>query len=644
MIDFVKVNAPDFTGNYGWLNTATPITIKQLHGKIVLLDFWTFCCINCMHVIPDLKKLEAKYPNDLVVIGVHSAKFENERDTRNIREAILRYGIEHPVVNDAGFHIWQSYGVNSWPTLILIDPDGKIVGKVSGEGNFDRLDKAIALLIDQFGKAGKLNHKPLHFQLENTKIAPSPLSFPGKITADAGTKRLFIADSGHNRIVVTDFDGTLLSIIGSGHQGFTNGSFATATFHHPQGMVYSDGKLYIADTENHAIRVADFYNHTVSTIAGIGTQSLYRAQGGNADITALNSPWDLVLIKDKLYIAMAGPHQLWVLDLKQKSIEPYAGSGVENIVDGPLGEAALAQPSGITTDGSQLYFVDSEVSAVRSADLDPNGSVNTIVGRGLFDFGDVDGEGATVRLQHPLGIAYDNGKLFVADSYNHKIKIINPKNKTAETFLGSGKAGDVDGTQPQFSEPAGLAIADSKLYVADTNNNVIRLIDLNTKAVSTLTIKKLLPPLTEIQSSTSSSTPQPEHIAQSALTQTIRFEPISVKDNSTADLRFNIVPPRNCSMNSLTYIADQPQDSFVIHEHDRQGTIEPPNSSFVLPIQTNGSGTQTLRLQINVFYCSESHSVCYLKTLLVSLPIKVVNDTSLTKQITHNFDCVVQTN
>ena len=163
-----------------------------------------------------LKKLEAKYPNQLVVIGVHSAKFQNEKETENIRRIILRYEIEHPVYNDSEYAVWQSYGVRAWPTQVLIDPAGYVVGGVSGEGNYEVIDEAIGKLIDDFRKKGELNEEPLKLVLERAKVGDLPLAFPGKILGDGTRDRLFIADSNHNRIVVTKLDGTLVETIGAG--------------------------------------------------------------------------------------------------------------------------------------------------------------------------------------------------------------------------------------------------------------------------------------------------------------------------------------------------------------------------------------------------------------------------------------------
>src|SRR5712691_1302259 len=268
-----RVHAPELEGGVAWLNTDRPLTLATLKGKVVLLDFWTYCCINCMHIIPDLKKLEAKYPTQLVVIGVHSAKFPNERESDNIRQAVLRYEIEHPVVNDAEFRIWRRYGVRAWPTRVLIDPEGYVVGGVSGEGQYDTFDHILSELIIDHRERGTLNEEPLSLALEKTRFAAPILSFPGKVLADPERDRLFIADSNHNRILVTTKAGQVLDVAGSGEIGGADGAFTAATFNHPQGMALDGNLLYVADTENHLIRRLDLRARTATTIAGSGAQA-----------------------------------------------------------------------------------------------------------------------------------------------------------------------------------------------------------------------------------------------------------------------------------------------------------------------------------------------------------------------------------
>ncbi len=439
-----------------------------------------------MHIFPQLRKLEQKYANELVVIGVHSAKFPNEQEQENLYKAVKRCELQHPVVNDADFRVWQEYACRAWPTMMFIDPQGKVIGKHEGEIAFEDLDRLLGEMVAEFDSAGILNRRPMAF---DRQLEPdSPLSFPGKVLADENSNRLFIADTNHNRIVVSSLDGHVLEVVGSGEEGLVDGSYGSAQFNHPQGLTIGGDSLYVADTENHALRRVDLAARTVTTIAGNGRQGRRREGHGPALDVELNSPWDLVCHDDRLYIAMAGSHQLWVLDLLAETVGPYAGTGAESISDGPLLTATLAQPSGITTDGNRLYFADSETSAIRSAELDPSGRVRTIVGLGLFEFGDRDGEGHLVRLQHPLGVAMRDGNLYVADTYNHRIKLIHPVQRTARTMVGTGTAGYTDGGKAEatFSEPGGLSIAGATLYVADTNNHVIRLVDMETWEVATL--------------------------------------------------------------------------------------------------------------------------------------------------------------
>ena len=497
-----------------WLNTGRSIEPEQLRGKFVLLDFWTYCCINCMHILPELKKLEHAYPNELVVIGVHSAKFDNERDTKNITEAILRYEIEHPVANDNKMAIWNEFFINSWPSLVLIDPDGRIVGKHSGEFTFEQLNPLLSKAVAYYKAAGKIDPKPLDFVREDSKVQDTPLRFPGKVLADAVGNRLFIADSNHNRIVITDLAGKLQDIIGTGAIGVISGDYNKATFNHPQGMALVGDLLYVADTENHMLRKVDLKNKQVSTVAGTGVQARSWPAGmprkffGKPRLTELNSPWDLLVHEKDLYIAMAGPHQIWRMPLTETEIGVYAGNGREDIVDGRLlphepyveGFCSFAQPSGLASDGKNLFVADSEGSSIRAVPFDVKQQVETPLGTAhlpnnrLFEFGDRDGPQSVAMLQHPLGVAYRDALLYVADTYNNKIKVIDLAKFSCNTVVGTREPGSAD-TPAQFDEPAGISIAGDILYVADTNNHLIRTVDLkNENRVGTLKIDGLAPP------------------------------------------------------------------------------------------------------------------------------------------------------
>ena len=441
-------------------------------------------------MLPQLAEVEKHFPEEVVVIGVHSAKYPGEKAHDSLRNAVLRYELEHPVVNDENMEIWDSYSVRAWPTLMFLDPDGRVVGKHEGEASADALIDALRDLIERYKAEGKINPEPLA-AFDLMEQPNTPLRYPGKVLADAESGRLFIVDSGHHRIVVTDLEGGNPFVIGSGDAGFVDGAYDEARFHSPEGIELNGETLYVADRLNHAIRQVDLQSRTVTTIAGTGEPGMGFAEAGPARSIDLRSPWDLAYHQRTLYIAMAGTHQIWALDLGTGMLRPYAGSGRESIHDGDLEGAALAQPSGIDVADGKLYFVDSETSSVRTADLPPYDDVKTIVGIGLFAFGDVDGRRGEVRLQHPMGLAVADGVIYVADSYNHKIKRIYPEDRRSESWLGSRESGNADGAEEEarFFEPEGLSVAGGRVYIADTDNHVIRVAGLESGEVRTLDIR-----------------------------------------------------------------------------------------------------------------------------------------------------------
>jgi len=606
-----QVAAPEFPEKLDWLNTARPLTLSELKGKVVLLDFWTYCCINCMHVLPDLKRLERKYADELVVIGVHSAKFTTESDTENIRQAILRYEIEHPVINDYNMLLWREYGVRAWPSFVLIDPAGRIVGYSSGEGVYRQFDPVIAQVIKTFDATGQLDRSPLTFKLERDAVARSTLSFPGKVLADEASGQLFIADSNHNRIVVLSLDEHAIeAVIGNGEAGSRDGSFEEAAFNHPQGVAFDNGSLYVADTENHAVRRVNFKDRTVTTLAGTGEQARWGGSGGVGSKTALNSPWALVVHDGSLYIAMAGSHQLWRLDLQTNRVKPYAGSGREARIDGPLAEAALAQPSGLTTDGQKLYFADSEVSAVRSADVDPRGRVETLVGGDLFEFGDRDGTGLKVRLQHPLGVVHHDGVLYVADTYNNKIKRISIAERTAETFLGTGKAGLRDGDQPLFDEPAGISYANGRLYIADTNNHVIRIANIETRRVETLKIKD-------------AATLWPKRDRPDGAEAVALPEQTVKPGEVTLTLTLDMPTGYKLSPDAPSFVTVSAANRRILGINGGTHTAKMPTFPLSLALAAS-EDTTVVRISYALYYCeSGTESLCYFDGGELALPVRI---------------------
>jgi len=476
----MRSKAPDFPEGAEWLNTKPLSLAGNLKGHIVVLDFWTYCCINCIHLLPDLKELEKKYKDQPVIfIGVHSAKFRNEMEKKNVESAVERYEINHPVVIDAHHQIWNKHAVNSWPTVVVIDAEGFGIYHRGGENQIDSVDEAIQEALDQGSAA--LAEKKLEISVKKKKLKRT-LSFPGKIDIDGD--ELTISDSNNNRILITKVTGNkakILHEIGSGLPGLKDGGFKTAQFNHPQGVVRKGNFIYVADTENHAIRLIDIAKKTVSTIAGTGEKLVHAFAKGPEAMTALNSPWDVLIHGDFLYIAMAGSHQIWRMNLETHAVEGYAGTSGEDIIDGHRIKAWLAQPSGLATDGNTLFFADSETSSLRTVDFSSE-EVHTLIGKGLFVFGHEDGLFDKALLQHPLGVAYHEGKIYIADTYNHAIRVADLKSQTIETLISAKDQnvclpGKEKCDELALFEPNDVVVVENKLFIADTNNHLIRIFD-----------------------------------------------------------------------------------------------------------------------------------------------------------------------
>lgn len=501
---------PDFPSGADWVNSR-PLSLRsELAGKVVLLDFFTYCCVNCMHALPRLAKLERVHGGDgargFAVVGVHSAKFAAERDSANVAAAVSRYGVAHPVINDSTMSLWGALGVSSWPTLALVGPRGNLLAMWTGEAAFDDLDSVVTAALDYYST--DLDRTPLPAAppvAVSSALAQSPLRYPGKLALAPDGTALYVADSANHRVLELMLEpeggaARIARVFGTGTAGFDDGT--NASFRSPQGVAMATNALYVADTGNHAVRAVDLASGTVRTLGGDGTRGTdYRpARFGRAQPMA--SPWDLLVSGGNLYVAMAGTHQLWRLPLdagRDASWDVLSGTGRESEYNaGDARRAAWAQPSGLSVAGKELFVADSESSTVRAVALDGGGTRTLAGGDGaiadnLFAFGDRDGRGRAARFQHPLAVAHDarRGVTYVADSYNHRIKVVDSRG-TATSLCGDGKPGFRDGIAraARFWEPAGLALAPdaSSLFVADTNNAAVRVIDLATRAVATLKI------------------------------------------------------------------------------------------------------------------------------------------------------------
>ena len=426
-------------------------------------------------MLPQLRDIERRFPAEVVIVGVHSGKYTTERRTERIREAVNRLDVAHGVVNDRQYRIWRSYAVRAWPTLVVVDPNGRVLASRPGEFTAEMLAPSLERIVAAYDEAGVLDRRPIDHALDPPAVAPGTLRYPGKV-AVAGD-RMAIADSGHHRVLVGRLEAAghrlrVERVVGGGERGFADG--ADASFDTPNGLALDGDVLYVADSGNHAVRRISLADGAVATVAGTGRQLRTRA---DFDAGALSSPWDLALVGGTLYVAMAGTHQIHAIDARTGARRVHAGSGAEELHDAPHDSAALAQPMGIVAADGALWIADSESSAIRRVDLGPDGGVRTIVGTGLFDFGDRDGAGDEVRMQHQQALAWHaDGRLLVADSYNDSLKWVDPASRLATTW--------VDG----LAEPGGLALGDRLVYVADTNAHRVAVVEERSGAIETLEI------------------------------------------------------------------------------------------------------------------------------------------------------------
>ena len=485
-----KVRASELVGR-GWLNTGDKqLSLESLRGKIVILDFWTFCCMNCLHVLDELRPLEEEFSDVLVTVGVHSPKFEHEADPVALAAAVDRYDITHPVLDDPNLDTWNAYTARAWPTLVVVDPEGYIVAHLSGEGHVKGLTSLVRELVEEHEAKGTLHRG-------DGPYVPRPkpqgtFAFPGKALAlpedlvgRPGT--YLVTDTARHRLVHVEGDlETPLASFGGPEKGYADGDAATARFNEPQGLALVPAELreplgadvLIADSVNHRVRGLRLADGTITTLAGSGAQRLIDgdtartdpnviAEGTDPLTVALSSPWDLVYSREAsaFLIAMAGTHQIFSFDPVTGQLAVFAGTGAEGLKDGAAADSWFAQSSGIieARDGS-IWVADSETSALRHITFDKGtATVSSAVGIGLFDFGFVDGPRADARMQHCLGLTeLPDGSIAIADTYNGAIRRFDP---------ATGALGTLD---RGFAEPSDLLVEETedggaRLIVVEAN-------------------------------------------------------------------------------------------------------------------------------------------------------------------------------
>ena len=645
-----KLKSPDFPNGKDWFNSPPLSLDKQLSGKIVVLDFWTYCCINCIHILPDLAELEERYAGyPVAFVGVHSAKFDNEKVSANIREAVLRYEINHPVVNDDEMQMWQQIGVRSWPSLAVIGPKGNLMLLASGEGNKELIDACITAALEFYPK-NLFRHNPIPLSPEKEKITiDSPLRYPGKLAIDTKAKRLYISDSNNHRIVVTDLDGKFVEVIGTGRIGLIDGPYHKAQFFRLQGLALHKEKLYVADAENHALRVVDLKTKIVNTLLGNGIQGRDYKGGLGGQEQLISTPWDVYVESEKVFIAMAGTHQIWTYDLKKKIAQNFSGNGSEQNLNHPDPlQAAWAQPSGLTIGMNELFIADSESSTVRSINLN-SGSTRTIAGgedskpRNLFAFGDTDGIGEKAKMQHVLGVQWweEAGKIIVADTYNHRLKLLDPKTGEIKRWIGSGKSGlkNGKGLDSQLSEPSGFALdpKSNKLYVADTNNHVIRTINLISQEIETLNLSGVPSPIKPIA-------PRSLRLAELPGTPVIKTSPLNLIPNKKGELILNLKLPSGYHLTeaagSRWQVISDKDIPIKINEDKAAGVIK-ENTTINIPIKLKDNAKDGIvRVEAIAYFCKDEGE-CQISGVLFEIPVIIGQSTNKKIELNHTFNSQV---
>jgi len=462
-----------------WFNVSRPLELHDLKDRIILLNFWTYSCVNCKEATAEIQKFEQELGSKITVIGVHSGKFSNEKDSSEITKFILKNNISHPVVNDADSKIRNDFKVSSLPTLILINPHGNIVKTYTGEIDFHKLKGDVKKLIKKF--KFEIDHEILPLASEKKSMIGNVLDFPTKLTyavdflyKSRHSSAIFVANSAHNNIVVSSLTGDIILKIGSGKDGFEDGSIDAASFSKPQGLLYDAGKLYVADTGNHALRVVDFKENKVTTLIGSGNRgAVIEGEMLEGKSTNLALPTDIEFFphKNNIVIANAGTNQILSYDVSKQIVSVLAGDGAEGIDDGKYPENSLAQTAALSAFGHKLYFVDSQTSALRV--MDESGNIKTLIGKGLTEFGHKSGNKANALMQYPLGLVADDTGVYISDSFNHGIVKYDLSTGQIRDFIGGKVKGDAIGNVTQFDEPSGIISILDRFYIVDSNNNRI---------------------------------------------------------------------------------------------------------------------------------------------------------------------------
>lgn len=460
-----RIKAPEFPDTTEWVNTEKPVRLENHRGKVIMLDFWSSCHVGCLESQADIQYLENKFRDGLVVVGIHSPKFTHECTSHAIRQAIARQQVRHPVINDSSYDMWKRFRIKRSPSFIFIDTEGYIIGALSGAGRRHQIEGLIQKNLMQAEVKNSRNKTP--FPLTEPQESRQLLSYPGRILATSD--RLYISDSGHNRVLECNHEGKVLRRFGTTMAGLLDGELEESSFCNPQGLAKIGDYLYVADAGNHALRRIHLPRGEVHTVIGNGNKGVITNQDyADPGVAQLNFPWALHHHNGSLYISLAGQHQIWRWNLSMNQLAPLTGKGEEGLKDGVACDTLFAQPCGISSNSDGLFVADASSSSIRTIRM-PDINVSTLIGKGLNDYGNQDGPATVARLQRPMDIAYDEKRdlLWICDTYNHTLKYLRVSASAVGTLDLSG-----------LDEPGGLSLLEDYLWVVNTNKHEISRLDL----------------------------------------------------------------------------------------------------------------------------------------------------------------------
>ncbi len=595
-----------------WLNLARDLKISDLKNRVILLDFWAYDCVNCLQVNSKIKELEQKLGSKLAVIGVHCARFDASKDVKEIRKAIIKHDIDYAIINDQNLAVCNNFKANQLPTAIIIDPHGEISNNYVGNNEIEkRLEKDLKKMITKYNY--QLNREQLPILLEKNKINGHVLASPTKLeyAADFEYNRvkrpvIFIANSGKNNIIISSLSGEIIAKIGSNHPGFEDGDLESSSFNFPNGLIYKNHKLYVADTNNNAIRIVDFNENKVSTL--IADQ--IPAQDDEKNNINLSSPTDLKFYPDaeNIIIASAGTNQILQYNLEKQTAKIIAGNSEDGIVDGKYPKNSLSQTLALAVFHSKIYFIDAKSSALRV--IDQNGEVTTLIGQGILKFGNQNGDKSEALMQHPSGLVVDDTGVYITDSYNHIIKKYDFLNHKISNFFGAKNKGDNIGSKEktEFDEPSGVISLLDKFYIADSNNDRIVIVN---RGDFKATILNVMPPLKIIKEGLLEYLPNLQKLENLKVSAK---EQVSLKINLPNNYKINESAPSFINLLALT----KKNQADLVVNFDWNAVR---NKEIKLPIL---DAKKDYLLQGTIYYCNiQPNSLCYISSY--EQKIKAIN-------------------